>query len=256
MSTEQNPPPAYLEDFEVGARQLAPAAPIGDGDGDGRVRGAVVAAAFAGSPLASGAETDAAWRYLEPVRADAELRYDVLVTGCRRTPDLTQGVVRRHVRVVDGDGQVIQEGTTTSLVPVRSAVDDSDGRVGRAFGTLPWARALAARLNDDPEFHAQTATWDGTIGIRYGAGEALFRVYRGRVLEAATRTPNGPTYVVEADERDWVELFTGPASDFSKRVMLGQLRVHGNAYEYVRLTAALVAIIDQARAMARSGRNS
>lgn len=242
----------HLEDVAVGQRATAPVGPLGPPDsrtGD-RVSGAEVAVAFARSSLAAGEEVECRWRHLAPVQVGDELAFEVTVVGCRRGADLGHGVVRRHVRVVDADGVLRQEGTTTATVPVRAAVDDEADRVGLAVGTRAWATALAERLDADPAFTSQTSTWDGTIGIRSGEHEVQLRVYRGRVLEAVRRTLAGPTFVVEADEVVWVDLLTGPVNDFSRRAMLDQLEVRGNAYEYLRLTAALVALVDQARELA------
>lgn len=246
--------PRHLEDHRVGQRFTASAGSLAPAEGV--VHGAAVAAAFAASGLALGADQDARWRYLAPVHATDELVFEVTVTGCRRTPDLAQGVVTRHVRVLDQEGTLRQEGTLTSLVPVRSAVDDEAGRVHRAFGTRPWAVALAEQLDTDPAFTTETGTWDGTIGLRYGDHETQLRIYRGRVLEAVSRTVTGPTFTIEASERDWLDLFTGPTNDFSRRAMLDQFHVRGNAYEYLRLQAAVVALVDQVRELAgREGRH-
>lgn len=257
MSTDlATSPPSHLEDLEVGQRLTATARPAGTSSRDGHVHGSLVAAAFATTMIALGDDLDASWRYLAPVRHGEDLRFEATVTSCRRTPDRAAGLVGRHVRVTDGDGHLVQEGQTTSLVPARAVADDDDLRVGRAFGTRAWASALAPLLDQDPAFTRETSTWDGTIGLRYGDQEAQFRVYRGRVLEAVTRTLSGPTFVVEASEHDWVELFTGAGNDFARRAMLDQFQVRGNAYEYLRLTAALVALVDQARELARAGRTS
>lgn len=246
----------HLEDFVVGRRFTTSAAPVASTDRSGRVHGTQVAAAFASSAIAPGEDLDSTWRYLAPVVDGAVLTFDSTVTQCRRMPDLGSGVVVQYVRVTDADGVLVQDGQTTSVVPVRTLVDDSADRVGRAFGTRAWATALSARLNDDPAFRTETSTWDGTLGIRCGEHEVQFRVYRGMVLEAVSRTPSGPTFVVEAKAHDWVDLFTGPSNDFARRAMGDQFHVHGNAYEYLRLTAALVALVDQARELAHAGRTA
>ncbi|KRF20580.1 hypothetical protein ASG90_18560 [Nocardioides sp. Soil797] len=246
----------YLEDVEVGECATGTAGPVGPTGHTGPVHGAHVAVAFAASGLAIGEDVESSWRHLAPVQAGSELTFEVTVTGWRRTPELGQGVVVRHVRVTDSDGALVQVGRTTTLVPARSAVDDGAERVGRAFGTRPWATALAERLDGDTVFTTETSTWDGTIGIAFGDHEAQFRIYRGKVLEAVSRTLSGPTFTVVADEHDWVDLLTGPVNDFSRRAMLDQFHVRGNAYEYLRLTAALVALVDQAREMAHAGRTA
>ncbi|KRF11799.1 hypothetical protein [Nocardioides sp. Soil796] len=244
--------PTRLEDFRVGQRLTAHLALPGAPGTDTHVDGAALAAALAASDLSVGRDLAAAWRYLAPVRTTDEILVETTVTACRRTPDLEQGVVTRHIRFHDDDGGLCQEGTVTSLVPVRSAVDDEEARTNRAFGTRAWATALAALLDADPAFRTETSTWDGTIGIGYGEQQAQFRVYKGRVLEAGTRTVTGATFAVEAGERDWVDLLTGPANDFVRRAMMDQFAVTGNAYEYLRLQAAVVALVDRARDLAGS----
>lgn len=251
MSTDQTMQ-TCLEELEVGQQFFQTAGPLTGGNG------ADVAATYARLQLgiAGGQDLEARWRYLSPVREGAELRFEATVTRCRRTSSLEQGLVGRHVRVLDSDGMVVQEGQTLTLVPARVAQDDGATRVGRAFGSREWAAAMANRLGADCEFTTQTSTWDGALGIRFGADEIQFRIYRGRVLEAVRRTLAGPTFVVEASEHDWVDLFTGSANDFARRAMLDQFEVHGNAYEYLRMTAALVAFVDQARALAGAGRSN
>lgn len=243
--------PTHLEDHRVGQRLTAEFGPFtAAGATDGAVSGAALAASFADSDLSVGRDLGASWHYVAPVPTTDDLVVETTVTGVRRTPDLAQGVVTRHVRITDRDGGLVQEGTVTSQVPARSAVDDESGRVHRDFGSRAWASALADLLDADPAFRTETSTWDGAIGVRYGEQQVQFRVYKGRVLEAGTRTVAGPTFTVAASERDWVDLLTGGSNDFVKRAMMDQFEVEGNAYEYLRLQAAVVALVDRARELA------
>lgn len=200
------------------------------------------------------AALDTHWDYLAPVHAGDTVSYEMTVVRARRTSALRNGVIGRHVVVRDADGAVVQQGRTSALVTARSAVDDRAERVGRSFGTPEWARALATRLDASAAFTSATATWDGTIGLRIGDDAVQFRIYRGRVLEAGRRTPHGPTFVLGASDLSWARLLTGPVNDFTVRTMRDEFAADGDAYEYLRLTAALVALVDEARALAGADR--
>lgn len=199
---------------------------------------------------------DSRWRYLAPIYVGDAVSYEMIITRCRRTSRLTNGVVKRHVVVRDQHGAVVQEGQTSALVRARAAIDDQETRVGRAFPTVAWARRLAARLDAAPAFAEATGTWDGTIGLAFDGDPVLFRVYRGKVLDCGTRTPDGATFVVEAEDVTWTRLITGPANDFTKRTMRDEFSVSGSAYEYLRLTRAVIALVDEARAMTGSTENT
>lgn len=272
-------PGPYFEDFEVGRRFTGPA----------RVFSAAIVAAFAevsgdehplhteyghspdGRPVVHGplglagffgwqhrlglsthveAAFDTQWRYLSPLYVGDAVTYEMVVTRCRRTSRLTNGVIGRHVIVRNQHGTVVQEGQTSALVTARAAVDDHESRAGRAFPTVAWGRRLAERLNEAPAFTGAAGTWDGTIGLRFALDEVLFRVYRGRVIDCGTRTPGGPAFTLGAPDVVWAELITGHVNDFTQRAMRNQFTVHGNAYEYLRLTPAIVSLVDEARALA------
>ncbi|MDL5159479.1 MaoC/PaaZ C-terminal domain-containing protein [Actinomycetospora termitidis] len=269
----------YFEDFEVGQVVTGPARTFSadvvaafaelSGDraalhtepghtADGRplVHGPLALAGFFGWHHERGlsdhveAAFDTHWDYLAPIFVGDAVTYEMTVTRTRRTSSLAGGVVGRHVVVRNQDGEVVQVGRTSALVTAREAVDDRAARLGRAFPSTAWARGLAARLGDSAAFARETGTWDGTLGLRFGADAVLFRVYRGRVLEAGTRTPDGPTFVVSAPDAVWARLLTGPVNDFTKRTMRDEFEVEGSAYEYLRLTAAVVALVDEARSFA------
>ncbi|MBC3191024.1 hypothetical protein H7X46_08110 [Pseudonocardia sp. C8] len=196
------------------------------------------------------AALDTRWEYLAPIHVGDTVTYEMTVVRARRTSALRNGVVGRSVVVRNQDGAVVQRGRTSALVTARAAVDDHADRVGRAFATTGWARALGDRLDASGPFTRATATWDGTIGLRIGDDVVQFRVYRGRVLECGRRTPHGPTFVLGASDLTWVQLLTGPVNDFTARTMRDEFTTDGDAYEYLRMTAALVALVDEARALA------
>lgn len=200
------------------------------------------------------AALDTHWDYVAPVHVGDTVTYEMTVVAARRTSALRNGVVGRHVIVRNQDGVVVQEGRTSALVTARAAVDDTDRRVGRALGTPAWTAALAARLESSEAFVRATGTWDGAIGLRIGDDVVQFRVYRGRLLESGRRTPHGPTFVLGASTPTWVGLLTGPVNDFTVRTMRDEFHTDGDAYEYLRLTAALVALVDEARTLAGAER--
>lgn len=269
----------YFEDFEVGQRFTGPervfsaevvqafaeisgdehplhTEPGHSRDGRPLVHGPLGLSGFFGWHYRLGLSThveaafDTRWEYLAPLYVGDAVTYEMTVTRCRRTSKLTNGIVGRHVVVRNQHGTVVQEGQTSALVTARAAVDDHEARLGRAFPSLPWGRRLAERLNEACAFTETTSTWDGTIGLGFGFDELLFRVYRGRVIDCGTRLPGGPTFTVRAPDVVWVELFTGPVNDFTRRAMNGRFVVDGNAYEYLRMTRAIVALVDEARVLA------
>ena len=193
---------------------------------------------------------DTNWRYLAPVHVGDVLRFEMTIIRCRRTRAGEQGVVDRHVALLNQHGERVQEGTTAILVRARTAGPDP---VGRAFGTVAWGEALATRLNTEARFESATASWDGTIGLRCGEDEVHLRVYRGRVLEATRRALHAPTFTVEADELTWTELLVGPDNDFTRRTMKGEFATRGSGYEYLRLTKAVTVLVDAARELAADG---
>jgi acyl dehydratase/putative sterol carrier protein len=265
----------YFEDFEVGRtytgpeRTLSPADvaafaelsgdrhPVHTRDEQPLVHGPLGIACFFGWLYETGlgahveAALDTRWRYLAPLHPGDRVSYEMTITRARRTSARVNGVIGRHVLVRDQRGVLVQEGETAALVTARDADGDDAQRVGRAFPGAAWARALGERLAASPAFTTQTSTWDGTIGLRFGEDVVQFRIYRGRVLDCGTRTPDGPTFVLGAPDITWVRLLTGPVNDFTKRTMRGEFTVSGSAYEYLRLTSALVALVDEARALAK-----
>lgn len=269
----------HFEDFQVGrvftgpARTFSPevVAAFADISGDraalhterGRTRdgrpmvhGPLALAAFFGwhHDLGLSAHVEAAldtrWEFVAPIHVGDAVTYEMTVTRARRTSGLRSGVVGRHVTVRNQHGTVVQEGRTAALVTARRAVDDTETRIGRAFPSAAWARALTERLGRSAAFTSATGEWDGTIGLRFGDDTVLFRVYRGRILECGTRTPHPPTFVLGASDLTWTRLITGPDNDFTRRVMCDEFSVSGSAYEYLRSTAALVALVDEARGLA------
>ena len=189
---------------------------------------------------------DTHWSYRRPIRVGDTLRLEMTIVRCRRASSGDRGVVTRHMALVDGDGAVVQEGTTSALLAASGSGPDA---VGTAFGTVAWGEALAARVG--PGFAESLASWDGAIGLRAGEHEVQLRVYRGKVIEVSRRAATGATFTVEADELTWVELVGAPANEFTRFAMTGRFDTRGDGYEYLRLTAALHLLVDAARELAR-----
>lgn len=196
---------------------------------------------------------DSSWQYLKPVFPGDELFFEMFITQCRRTSRGDAGIVGRHVTVRNQHGETVQEGTTNALVRARTSRDPQPDEASAVLFSRAWAKRLGERLDKDRVFTSATATWDGAIGLRCGGDEVIVRVYNGRVLSAGGRVPNGPTFSLEASARTWAELFTGPSNDFMIRVMKGAFSTTGSAYEYLRLTKAVIALIDCVRELTSEG---
>jgi hypothetical protein len=249
----------YFEDFPVGRRVAArrrrrpePGGHVVPGTPMAEVTGLLELASEAGVlPGSSLRLLEFQWRTLSAVPADGPDEIAFTVTGCRRIPAERAGSVRWHALLRDARGRALQEGSIAVLLPTRSESDGSADPARRAWCTRPWGDALAGLLADDAGFRSATATWDGTIGLRAGREQVLLRVYRGRIIEVAGRTPLGATFTLEAPEHAWTDLLTGPSNDFFRRAMSGDsFTVTGNAYEYLRMSKALMLLIDAARDLA------
>ncbi|WP_283193442.1 MaoC/PaaZ C-terminal domain-containing protein [Rhizobium sp. AN80A] len=272
--------PMFLEDFRVGSRFTSPPRLVLEEDlasfasisGDRHplhtdkafasqagfdrpiLHGPFGIAAFLGWFFETGvarnsliAMLDSNWRYLKPITVGDEISFEMTITRCRRSSSGDRGVVGRHVRVTNQSGELLQEGRSALLIK-------ADGRklcIGQEFFTRAWASRLGERLCNDAAFRSATATWDGTFAIGCDDDEVQLRVFKGAVLEAGQRSANGPAFVMKAEEIVWAGLFTGETNDLMKRAMQGQFSVSGSAYEYLRLTKALTAMIDVIRTFYR-----
>lgn len=261
-----SPPPRtgpYFEDFTVGQRMAVGPSDTGATGPDaagGPAPDVTVGSALApflalvdGSgvlPPSAVGVLEAEWRDVAQASDSAALRAVLTVTSCRRLSGGSTGSVRWHAEVSDETGLLVQEADVTVLVAARTGDEEGGDDAARAFCTRRWGQQLAERLSQDERFGAATATWDGSIGLRSGTDEVQLRVYRGRVLEAVGRTPEGATFTVEAAEHAWTSLLTGPSNDYFRRAMSDSpFAVSGSAYEYLRMTKALMVLIDAARAL-------
>jgi acyl dehydratase len=191
---------------------------------------------------------DTNWRYLNPIYVGDEISCEVTITRKRLSNTPGRGLVHRHVLLRNQTGEVVQEGTSALLAASRG---ETDVPAALQFGTAAWGQALVPFLEADADFISAVSSYDGTIGLRVGQDEVHFRIYRGSVIEAARRSLLGADFTLGAEEHVWSELILGAANDFMKRAMLGQFTAKGNGAEYLRMTRALVHIVDAARAAAR-----
>jgi hypothetical protein len=190
------------------------------------------------------------WSELAELSPDGDVDLRSVVTRRVASPDGATGTVHCAIDVLADSGQLLQKATLQLLVTSRTGSATSSPNAD--VGTRAWGDLLARRLESDAVFGEALGTWDGCLGIRSGQQEVQFRIYRGRVVEVASRTPHGPTFTVAAAERAWVELLTAASNDYFRRIMsTDDFTVHGSAYEYLRTTKAIVALVDCARALAK-----
>jgi len=188
----------------------------------------------------------AEWQNRSPVTAGQTVHHELTVTRVRA--DKAGGsVLSTRSSLLNEDGHVLEQGNcdfATSETPGEDAADRYQ------FGTVEWAKQLVPFLETDTCFTSAIKAYDGTIGIAGGGNEVHFRLYRGTVLEVTRRAIHGSDFTLEADDNIWVELILGDRNDFMERAMKGQFRTKGSGYEYLRMTKALVCMIDAARAAA------
>lgn len=232
----------------------APDAAAADGEGPERaiVHGTLGVALFSGFYRRMGiadeslAMLDTHWSYLAPLHVGDCLSCRVTITRVRRASAGDRGVVSRHIELRNQDDVVVQEGTSSLMVAAR----------GRDPLPAPWdflsrqdLEQLGRALDQDPGFQELTAAYDGTIGLAVGGSEAHLRIYRGRVIEASRRSLLGADFVVRIPEQDWTRLMTAPTNEFMQMAMTGRFGSSGSGAEYLRMTRALIAVIDTARTL-------
>lgn len=188
------------------------------------------------------------WRNRRPVAAGQEVRHELTLTRVRRAG--TGSLFSASAVLRTENGTVLEQGTCEFASPAAPG-KEADGRY--QFGTVEWGRLLVPYLEGNEQFTSAIASYDGTVGLAAGTGEVHFRLYKGAVLEVVRRAIHGSDFTLEADDSVWSELILGARNDFMDRAMKGQFRTRGSGYEYLRMTKALVCIIDAARAAAATG---
>lgn len=191
---------------------------------------------------------DTKWDYRAPIYVGDEITCRITITRKRLSSIPKRGILHRHVQLVNQDGLIVQDGTSAALAVARG---NEDIPAALQFGTPAWGSALVPLLEQDPQFTAAVASYDGSIGIAVGDAEVHFRIYRGSILEATRRSLRGADFVVASCEDVWAGMLLGPENDFMQRAMTGQMSVRGNGAEYLRMTKVLILIVEAARRAAR-----
>ena len=119
-------------------------------------------------------------------------------------------------------------------------------------GSKGWNGELLTRLRDDAEFSQLIEAYDGTIGISIGGRPVHIRCYRGHVLEVVPRSVLGADFVLAIPGDVFIDLMSGDRNRFMETAMSGKMRSSGSGYEYLRMTSALMRLIDHCRAIAAS----
>ncbi|WP_193101411.1 hypothetical protein [Brevibacterium aurantiacum] len=117
-------------------------------------------------------------------------------------------------------------------------------------GSREWNAELDRRLSNDESFARLIETYDGTIGISIGGRPVHIRCYRGQVVEVVARAIKGADFVLDIPGEVFIDLMSSNDNSFMETAMLGKMRSSGSGYEYLRMTSALIRIIDNARALA------
>lgn len=117
-------------------------------------------------------------------------------------------------------------------------------------GSREWNTELHTRLSVDTEFARLVETYDGTIGLSLGGRPVHIRCYRGQVLEVVSRAVKGADFVLDIPGEVFIDLLTSQENTFMESAMLGRMKSSGSGYEYLRMTSALIRIVDHARALA------
>lgn len=189
---------------------------------------------------------DMNWQFLAEIIPGDEISFRMTITSRKRSSSKTKGSLGRAVEVLNAAGETVQRGSSTVLVEARTDGAGED-LVPWAYCTTDWAERLAEKLKSNETFRRATATWDGAIGLASDGGEVVLRIYRGQIIHTGTRVPNGPTFTFSATDNTWTQMLTAETNEFMIRAMKGQFEVHGNAYEYVRLTKTMMSIVESAR---------
>jgi hypothetical protein len=117
------------------------------------------------------------------------------------------------------------------------------------LGSTAWVEALASMLAANPDFRLATATFDGSIGFAVGDERCALKIYAGQIVACGRRTLHAPTFSLEAPEWVWVELMMADRDEFIRRTASGQLSARGEIFQYLRMTKAIIVMLDAARAI-------
>lgn len=222
------------EDGPLGLASRATAEAVRPLPGSPRVTGAHLT-------MAPGADVPAG----TAVTAQAEARVTALLPG--RAGTIAEVAVtltgQPSAQVSTADAPIL--GTLDLTV----ATDLPEPQAGQAPGSRQWAALLHERLRADARFAELIETYDGTIGLRIGGREVHIRCYRGQVLETVPRSILGADFLVDISGAEFAALMTAESNTFMESAMQRRLSSTGSGYEYLRMTTALIRIIDVCRAL-------
>jgi hypothetical protein len=184
-----------------------------------------------------------------PRPGSAGVRVEGIVTRWKPARRRGRGRVHQDVRLLDADGQVVERARVTWDVPATGDVQDDESAARAAWdvGTVAWGKHLAAGLAANEDFASAVETFDGSVGIRSGEEQVEFRIYRGKVIEVARKTPEGPTFTITGTERAWVDLLASAKNDLVARLGRNEFRSSGNNYQYLRIFRAIMLMVDEAQ---------
>ena len=168
-------------------------------------------------------------------------------------PDRDAGVRAEVTAYLDDDTGVaaVLRLAFTGTVPDAGALDRPDPYSGLLCpGSREWNAELHRLLSEDESFAGLIESYDGTLGISIGGRPVHIRCYRGQVLEVVARAIKGADFVLDIPGEIFVDLMTSGDNSFMETAMVGKMRSAGSGYEYLRMTSALIRIIDNARALA------
>ncbi|WP_022884419.1 hypothetical protein [Glaciibacter superstes] len=188
------------------------------------------------------------WECQRAITAGQTVRHELIVTRVRN--GITGGsVLNTRVRLIAGN-DTLEQGSCEFTSPEIAGIDAEDRF---QFCTVEWGRQLVSHLSNDDRFTDAISAYDGTLGLSDGVNEVHFRLYRGTIVEVTHRAIHGADFTLSAEDHVWLGLILGERNDFMDRAMKGEFRTSGSGYEYLRMTKALVFIIDAARAASREG---
>lgn len=224
---------------------------IGHGPfGIARYFGTVYASGVLAETVIAGLDTH--WYFRAPLLIGAELHYETLITGWRRSSDPSRGVLHRHIRLLDATGRVVQEGSAAVLVRAGGQPIEEDPPSALPL-SLPWANAVVRELENTSAFRDATQLFDGAIGLASDAAQVQLRIYKGQIIDVTKRTPAGATFTVRGDAQHWCGLLTGDRNDFIIRANRDEFQLIGDAYTYLQMTKALHLLIDAGRIVTATG---
>lgn len=187
------------------------------------------------------------WENVRSLAVGQRVRNDLTLSRVR-SGKTGGSLISAYATLQSEEGAILEQGICQF-----ATADDPGREAGDRFqiGSVEWGRQLVPYLEKSGQFATAISSYDGAIGIAGGSDEVHFRLYKGRILEVTRRTIHGADFTLEADDRTWMDLILGDGNDFMERAMKGQFRTRGSGYEYLRMTKALVCIVDAARAAAR-----